>query len=94
MGKEPKVNMAIRRREDLTERDLGSEMILYDPRSETFHILNDTARSIWLMLDGELEEAQLQDAFADLYPREDRSLLGGDLRRTIEEFNRKGLIES
>lgn len=83
----------MKRREDLTVRDLGSEMILYDAKAETFHILNDTARSIWLMIDGKREAEEIQSGFKGLYPRENPDQLDGDLRRTIDELTRKGLIE-
>lgn len=87
------MNVALKRRDDLTVRDLGLEMIVYDPRSETFHILNDAARSIWMMLDGTRESDRLEQEFAGLYPGEDPRILGVDLIRTLEEFTRKGLVE-
>ena len=88
------VQTPLKHRGDLTVRDLGSEIILYDPKSETFHILNDTARSIWLMIDGKREQKEIRDEFLGLYPKEDPAQLGGDLHRTLEELSRKGLVET
>lgn len=85
--------MATKRRADLTIRDLGSEMILYDPKSGTFHILNASARSIWMMLDGARDREQMKREYTDLYPKESADRLGADLQRTIDDLARKGLVE-
>ena len=55
--------MTLKPRADITTRDLGDEIILYDAFSETFHILNGTARRIWLMLDGGLSKKEVQRRF-------------------------------
>jgi hypothetical protein len=68
-------------------------MILYDPKSGTFHVLNTSARSIWLMLDGASEPEQISRVYAELYPEEDPQRLSQDLFRTIADLTRKGLVE-
>ena len=87
-----RLETSIKCRSDLNVRDLGSEMIIYDEQAETFHILNKSARCIWLMLDGESGPRMLQERYASLYPTEDRARLVNDLRRTVEEFDRRGLL--
>lgn len=87
------VDMALKHRNSLTIRDLGSEMILYDPKSETFHVLNDSARRIWLMLDGQRDAEEIKREYSGLYPSEDPKVLGKDLLQALEEFDRKGLLE-
>ena len=82
----------IKRRTDLTVRDLGSEMIIYDGTAETFHILNRSARSIWLLLDEGSNSADLREKYASLYPRESRKRLENDLLNMLEELSRKGLL--
>ena len=87
------MDMTLKHRDTLTIRDLGSEMILYDPKSETFHVLNDTARRIWLMVDGKRGTEEIKKEYSGFYPSEDPKALGNDLLRTLEEFDRKGLLE-
>ena len=82
----------IRRRSDLTVRDLGSEMILYDPRTESFHVLNSSARDIWMLLEERRASGAIEEGFASLYPAEDPVRLANDLLQTLEEFDRKGLL--
>lgn len=91
--KDPPQVMTLRRRTDLVERDLGPEMILYDPGRETFHVLNGSARRIWLMIDGGRDEDAMTREYARLHASVDPSSLGGDLRRALEEFVRAGLVE-
>ena len=79
----------MKRRDNLSIRDLGSEMILYDQSSETFHVLNATARQIWLWLD----EDAIAQKLMGLFPQEDPARIEKDLAWTIEEFNRIGLVE-
>ena len=79
----------MKRRNDLTVRDLGSEMILYDQNSETFHILNSTARQIWL----HVEEDGLAQKIQGLFPEEDPDRIQRDVTRTLEELGRCGLVE-
>ena len=86
--------MAIRRRNDLTVRDLGTELILYDSTAETFHILNDSARKIWMMLDGRHTADEIRTEYSRQYPREDPVRLGQDLVKTLDEFSRKGLVHT
>lgn len=84
----------IRRRNDLTVRDLGSDMILYDQKTETFHILNGSARSIWLLLEDEASSSAIEAKYMGLYPNESRSRLRDDLSRALSEFSKRGLLRN
>ena len=83
----------MRRRSDLTVRDLVSEMILYDPQTETFHVLNSSARDIWMLLGERSAPGAIEESFASLFPAEDPVRLANDLLQTLEEFDRKGLVQ-
>jgi pyrroloquinoline quinone biosynthesis protein D len=36
----------------IPQRDLGSEYVFYDARGERVHVLNETARDVYLLCDG------------------------------------------
>ena len=78
-----------KRRADLTIRDLGSEMILYDQSSETFHVLNATARQIWLWV----EEDGVAQRLMGLFPEEDPERIQRDVLRTLDEMDKIGLVQ-
>ena len=79
----------MRRCAHLTVRDLGSEMILYDQTSETFHVLNTTARQIWLWV----EDDGVAQKLMGLFPQVDPDRIQQDVVRTIDAFDRMGLVE-
>lgn len=69
-------------------------MILYDQATETFHILNGSARNIWLLLDGESTSTGIREKYVRLYPNESRSRLEQDLILALKEFGRRGLVKN
>jgi hypothetical protein len=79
----------LKRRPNLTVRDLGSEMIVYDDTFETYHVLNATARQIWLWL----EEDGIAQKLASQFPHVDQNRIQEDVDRTIQELGRIGLVE-
>ena len=79
----------MRRRANLNVRDLGSEMILFDETSETYHVLNTTARQIWLWV----EEDGVAEKLMGMFPQVDPDRIQHDVSRTIEELDRRGLVE-
>lgn len=93
LGREEHTVSRLRRRPDLTALDLGSELILCDERSMTFHVLNDTARQIWLLLDEGAPSDAVSDRLAGCYPGVARDRLERDLAGALEEFARRGLLD-
>jgi len=83
------VTGTMKRRSDLTVHDLGSEMILYDQSCETFHVLNATARQIWLWAEDDGVAEKLQGMF----PEEDPARIQRDVGRALEQLGRIGLVE-
>jgi len=48
-----------RRRSDLLERQLADGFVVYDPRSERVHILNESARFVWVRCDERSTTAEI-----------------------------------
>jgi len=48
-------------------RDLGDEYLFYDAGGEQVHVLNGTAREIYLLCDGERTVATLAARYAERY---------------------------
>ena len=53
-------------REDLG-RDLGDELLFYDPAGDRLHVLNATARAVYLLCDGRRSVADVVATFASRY---------------------------
>jgi PqqD family protein of HPr-rel-A system len=48
-------------------KDLGDEYLVYADASDEVHVLNSTAREIYLMCDGSRTEAEIAAALAEKY---------------------------
>jgi hypothetical protein len=82
------------RKLDLTVKVIGGETLLYNGNEKAIHILNPTAKLIWDLCDGEhmLEDME-QEVRASFSIAEERDV-AGDIRRTLEVFADKGLLEN
>lgn len=73
-------------------RDLGDELLAYDRSSNQVHVLNSTARDIFLRCDGEQTLQQIGAAISATYACSPEVVLQ-DLLVTIDRLARLGLIE-
>ncbi len=56
------------RREDVIRKSVDeSETMLYDPQTETIHVLNPSAELIWELCDGEHTPADIAQAIREQY---------------------------
>ena len=78
-------------REDVQARDLGDEFVLYDDNVDRLHVLNRSAREIWLLCDGTRSH---EDIAAELCERFDVDLetARGDVAQTVDELTTLGLV--
>jgi len=72
-------------------RDLGDEYVFYDRSSDRVHILNGTARSIYLLCDGTRSAGSVARQLAEIYGVDERTALR-DAAETIEELVRLGVL--
>ena len=66
-------------------RQSDNENIVFDPETETVHLLNATAMAIWVLCDGETTPEEIIDAICDLsgLPHE---VVAEDVRRILLRF--------
>jgi pyrroloquinoline quinone biosynthesis protein D len=57
----------------LKGRDLGDEYVFYDSSGEKLHILNGTAREIYLLCDGSRTLREVAGALAEMYEVEEET---------------------
>jgi len=81
-------------RDSLIFRQLDEEWVVYDAEGERLHVLNSTAALVWLHCTGEYSMGEITDAVAESVEQPvQRERLEDDVQRTIDEFEKKGLIE-
>lgn len=73
--------------------DLGDEFVFYDSTHDRVHVLNSTAREIYLLCDGSRDERAISELFAERF-----SEAGDEARRDALEVLRQlaelGLVEA
>lgn len=75
-----------------TDRDLGDEFLLYDAGHDRVHVLNGTAREIYLLCDGSRSIPELAALLSERYDVEsDRAI--ADIRETVGRLTRLGILE-
>ena len=76
---------------DYLRRDLGDEYMLYDHDGDLVHVLNGTAREIFLLCDGSRSAEQVAQEFADRY--DEATSAHSDALAVIDELAEKGLLD-
>ncbi|MGQ9532393.1 MAG: PqqD family protein [Desulfotomaculales bacterium] len=79
-----------RRRSDVKVRDTSAAFIIYDHRSGTYLEMNESARAIWLLLDGRTTE-EIVEEFRILYDV-DRAVARDDVHEVLRILEENGFV--
>jgi hypothetical protein len=79
------------RREGVWLRATSDENAVYDPVTKGLHLLNETARAIWELCDGETTPDEMVRAICEVsgLPVE---VVTEDVQRTLAEFEGLGIL--
>jgi len=81
------------RKPDILLQEAGEETLLYSPEGRAVHVLNPTARTIWERCDGQHSPDDIARELRASYAVPPEHDVGGDVRRTLEVFVKKGLLQ-
>lgn len=85
-------NAAPRPTSSLAGKDLGDEFVFYDRERDRVHILNGTARSVYLLCDGQRSIVAIGREVAHLFAiDEDRARK--DVKELVDGLVRLGVLE-
>ena len=73
--------------------DLGDEYLFYDRENDRVHVLNTTAREIFLLCDGKRTEDEIASALAKTYDLE-TATAGKDTQQTLQRLYDLGVLGS
>jgi len=85
-------NQRPRRRNGVQGKDLGDEFLFYDHSGDRVHVLNATARTIYMLCDGDRSVEQIIQEFARTYELDDETA-ERDTRETLASLVQCGLID-
>ena len=72
-------------------RQAKAENAIYDPATGSVHLLNETARAIWDLCDGETTVEEMVTAIVELCGMH-RDIVIEDVDRILTEFGAAGLL--
>lgn len=78
---------------EFERKDLLEEFLLFQRSTGRIHVLNGTARSIYLLCDGSRTEDDIARALSEEYEIDVRTALR-DVRQTIEKLLEVGALET
>ena len=80
--------------DDAVFRSLGTEWVVYDPRTQLLHVLNTTAALVWSACDGSRSVQDIARELTEvLTETPSEELLTEEVCDVIEGFRGQGLLE-
>jgi len=83
---------SLRRNTDIEEAPLQGELMLFNPATSQFLVLNRTMAYVWRHCEGELVWARMIEGLADEFSGVEPPAAEADLRRAIDELIALGLV--
>jgi hypothetical protein len=74
-------------------KDIGDEAVLYNSETKAIHILNKTSAMIWEYCDGKHSVEMIEKQIRNKFQISSSQDVKNDIRQTINQFNKLGLIE-
>jgi hypothetical protein len=81
-----------RRNPQVEEAPLQGELMIFDPKSSRFFVLNRTMTFIWRRCDGSHGVAEMVDELGREFADVDRATAEGDLKKALGELASLGLV--
>ncbi len=75
-------------------KDLGDEFLIYSSEHQELHVINPTARLIWDLCDGGHSVTDIEQEMRTHFSVPAQQDLPSEIRRTIDIFRDKGLLEN
>jgi hypothetical protein len=81
------------KKDGIIEQELDNEMILSNPDSGDIHILNETAKLVWVLIDGKHNMDAIEQIIKERFLTNNINNVKEDLERILSELKNKGLLD-
>ena len=82
----------LRRNPQVEEAPLQGELMIFDPATSRFFVLNRTMTFVWRRCDGAHGVAEMVDELRSEFSEVDRATAEGDLKKALGELASLGLV--
>jgi len=79
-------------RKDVISSKVGQELLLYDPKTERLHVLNETAAFIWKMANGRHQVGEIAKNIKKTFSLPLKTAVELDVHQIITKLKKKGLL--
>lgn len=79
--------------EQIIQKNVGSENLLYNPATKSVHVINKTSSLIWELCDGEHDVDMIEKELKKRFDVKNETNVKNDIHSTLSELKRLGLIE-
>jgi hypothetical protein len=86
------MDTSLRRNPRIEEAPLQGELMLFDPETSRFFVLNRTMAYVWRHCDGELAWSRLVEGLSEEFSGVPGPAAEEDLRRAVDELRGLGLV--
>jgi len=76
----------------VVEKSVEPEAVLYNSKTFSVHIVNDTAHQIWKLSNGRNTIRDIEKKIKKKYRLDEELSIEKDIKKTLAEFKEKGLI--
>jgi len=80
------------KKDAISSRNLGKELMLYDTNTDKVHILNETGILIWNLLDGKNDISNIEKTIKEKYKDTPAETISQDLSEIIEKLLSENII--
>lgn len=80
------------RRGEVIQSEGARGWTIYEPSTDTLHLLNASAKAIWDLCDGETSPSEMADAISEL-TGVDLAQAESDVRETLIRLRESGLVQ-
>jgi len=87
------LHAAYKKNRTVEEAPLQGDLMLFEPSTSKFFVLNSTMAFVWNALDGAAKPADVVHSMHSTFEGVDASVAEADVNRAIEELLSLGLIE-
>lgn len=81
-----------KKKEGISSRKLGNDLMLYDQKNDKVHVLNETGALIWELLDGKNNLLDIKNIFMKKFSGAAKEEISKDIHEIEEKLVSEGLI--
>lgn len=81
------------KKKNISVRDLGNELMLYDGDTDKVHVLNETGAMIWNLINGKMPVSKIENELQNKFQDTSKETISSDLKEILKKLIDEGLVK-